>query len=587
MRIPTPRHHPHASRILKLNYRPAPRIGLRCQDGRGRSYCPSVADIVSVAYLVGDDVLGCLLQGAGGDEPGAAQAGRRPQCPDSAGPARSSRLGFTGWANPHPIHVSLDADDLSALRRQIRRDVALLRPRCRALDAALPAELRVHRGYVASRREHAGSVVLEDLPDPPVAPRRDSRGPLPLPLENAPAAQGVVGLAAMLHANAGLVAVGAAFGPDMRGLMAERATTQVAPGRASAGDDPRRPMRASLPGWLAYTDEVDRAAVGAILLGRDTDRVDVELLRNRLHGHHRLMVEPGAAALPWLFGLWDGRVSRHGEILVFSEPGARFREPSRAVDADAGIAWPRISVVTVSFNQCQYLEQCLDSVLDQAYPNLEYIVVDGGSTDGSVDILERYRSRLTRLVIEPDNGQSDGLNKGLGHATGEIVTWVNSDDMLAPLALRRAAQAFVRSGADIVAGTCSRVSGVAGDLLYRHHSVLPLDRTVPLELRDVINWSGAWEKGDYFFQPEVFFTRDIWLRAGGYLKPYLYWAMDWDLWLRCALAGARAVRIPDVLGISREHVEQKTRGDEMYLWQVLNLLREYDRLLAELEVAKP
>ena len=99
-----------------------------------------------------------------------------------------------------------------------------------------------------------------------------------------------------------------------------------------------------------------------------------------------------------------------------------------------------------------------------------------------------------------------------------------------------------------------------------------------------LKWSEFWEKGDWFFQPEVLFTREIWERAGGYLKPHLFWAMDWDLWLRFALAGARIVRIPDVIGASRMHATQKTTGEELYLWQIVGILREYDELLAALDL---
>ena len=87
-----------------------------------------------------------------------------------------------------------------------------------------------------------------------------------------------------------------------------------------------------------------------------------------------------------------------------------------------------------------------------------------------------------------------------------------------------------------------------------------------------MDWHNGWEKGDYFFQPEVFFTRDIWERTGGYLKLHLYWAMDWDFWLRCAMAGATVMRIPDLLGFSRVHKSQKTTSDELYLWQIDSIL---------------
>ena len=95
-----------------------------------------------------------------------------------------------------------------------------------------------------------------------------------------------------------------------------------------------------------------------------------------------------------------------------------------------------------------------------------------------------------------------------------------------------------------------------------------------------LDWRDCWEKGDYFFQPEVFFNRGIWERSGAYLKQHLYWAMDWDLWLRFAMAGARIVRIPDPLGVSRVHVAQKTTSQEMYLWQIKTILEEYDDVLA-------
>jgi glycosyltransferase involved in cell wall biosynthesis len=126
--------------------------------------------------------------------------------------------------------------------------------------------------------------------------------------------------------------------------------------------------------------------------------------------------------------------------------------PDRMPD---GSAWPRISVISPSYNQGAYLEEAICSVASQNYPNVEHIVIDGGSTDDSVEILQRHSSHLAYWESEPDRGQSHAINKGMARATGDILTWLNSDDRLAPGSLAAVALAFQQSKADLVAGLCT------------------------------------------------------------------------------------------------------------------------------------
>ena len=215
--------------------------------------------------------------------------------------------------------------------------------------------------------------------------------------------------------------------------------------------------------------------------------------------------------------------------------------------------WPRITVITPSFEQGQFIEDTILSILHQEYPNLEYIVVDGQSADGTLDVLNRYRDRLDHLIIEPDEGQTDAINKGLALATGDLITWINSDDMLAPGALFALAEGWLNTNADLIFGAC---------LPHVEHrfqlSNLPGVRQDTFTQQNLGDIFGRWLQGFFFYQPEVIFSRRILQAVGGRLDASLHYTMDYDFWMRCARAGARVEPIYWPIALFRHHAAQKT-----------------------------
>ena len=148
-------------------------------------------------------------------------------------------------------------------------------------------------------------------------------------------------------------------------------------------------------------------------------------------------------------------------------------------------------------------------MLNQNYPNLQYIVIDGASTDQTMSVVNRYRPRISHVVSEKDAGQSSAINKGFALADGQLLTWLNSDDMLEPDALAAMAMAFATSAADMVAGVCTLHRD--GQYLGRHMTTCG---DGPLPLADLLDLDACWLRGQFFHQPEVMFTRALWEMRG-------------------------------------------------------------------------
>lgn len=235
-----------------------------------------------------------------------------------------------------------------------------------------------------------------------------------------------------------------------------------------------------------------------------------------------------------------------------------------------GERWPLISVVTPSYNQGQYIEETILSVARQGYPRVEHIVMDGGSKDATVDVMDRYRHCLAAAISEKDKGQSNAINKGMALATGDILTWLNSDDMLAPGALAAVAMGFHTSRADLVAGI---VKLRTGGKTVGHH--MTSCEPGPLPLDDLLDLDGGWNAGQFFYQPEVMFTRDVWERAGGKVREDLYYSMDYDLWVRMAEAGGRIHVIGHPVAWFRIHDEQKTNAEEKFKAELHQYVDEF------------
>jgi glycosyltransferase involved in cell wall biosynthesis len=221
-------------------------------------------------------------------------------------------------------------------------------------------------------------------------------------------------------------------------------------------------------------------------------------------------------------------------------------------------SFPKISIVTPSYNHSHFLEGTIESVLMQNYPNLQYVIQDGNSKDNTLDILEKYTGFL-EFKSEKDTGQAQAINRGFSRTDGEILAWLNSDDILLPGTLSYVAEYF---------STHHSV-----DVIYGHRIIInefnqETGRWVlPPHDDKMLIWA------DYVPQETLFWRRSIWEKVGGYIDESFQFAIDWELLLRFRSAGAKFVRVPRFLGGFRVHFSQKTQNWNALGEEEMNRLR--------------
>ncbi|OGP75693.1 MAG: hypothetical protein A2V86_15445 [Deltaproteobacteria bacterium RBG_16_49_23] len=223
--------------------------------------------------------------------------------------------------------------------------------------------------------------------------------------------------------------------------------------------------------------------------------------------------------------------------------------------------YPLVSIVTPSYNQGRFIEETIQSVLNQDYPNLEYIIVDGGSTDGTLDILKTYGGRI-RWISEPDSGQSEAVNKGFRMSRGEILGWLNSDDTYIPGAIRCAVEYLVgHPEVAMMYGDGYEVDGQG-----RRVRKFPTPEKFDLD-RLMYRWN-------YIQQPAVFMRRDP-LFEVTLLDPTLHWSMDYDLWIRIGRQ-YKIAYFPVPLANLRNYMTTKTAsGGLPRLREIIKVIRRH------------
>jgi len=232
--------------------------------------------------------------------------------------------------------------------------------------------------------------------------------------------------------------------------------------------------------------------------------------------------------------------------------------------------YPKISIITPSYNQGQFLEETILSVIGQMYPNLEYLIIDGGSTDDTVNVIKKYERYLSYWVSEPDGGQSHAINKGFSKATGDILAWLNSDDLYMPGVLFEMASHYVQTGDAIYFGEAIHFNQRGTHLDAYGSKVIEMSKTNKLSTID------------YVIQPSSFWTSNIWKQLG-VLREDMHFGFDWEWFLRAEKVGVRMITVPSCISMYRIHATHKTgSGGTKRQLELLRIYEEYDKRMADL-----
>ncbi|MDP4268387.1 MAG: glycosyltransferase family 2 protein, partial [Bacteroidota bacterium] len=237
---------------------------------------------------------------------------------------------------------------------------------------------------------------------------------------------------------------------------------------------------------------------------------------------------------------------------------------------------PKISIITPSFNQGKFIEETILSVINQNYPNLEYIIIDGGSTDNTIDIIKKYENKISYWISEKDKGQSDAINKGFKVASGEIIGWLNSDDLyLRPDISRNdekstllcVAEAFTKNPEiDLIYGDVENFNDKGETEYYHVNEFEPLDFLKRVSIH----------------QPSVFWRKKI-IEETGYLDENLHYTMDYDLWMRIFFT-YKTLKINKIISKFRIHNSSKTNSNpkDMYM----EYRKVFSRFICSIEKTK-